>query len=396
MGTGRRILRGLFAGSRRADRRGHGCGIGPAIHEDTVPTALNPRYTFAQFVIGRSNETAAAVAAAVAAAPGRTYNPLFLYGDTGLGKTHLMHAVAHAALEQRPHARTAYVAAEQFTAELVQAIHGGTLSTFRDQYHRVDMLLVDDVHTLAGRREAQEAFAQAFSALYDAGRQVVVTSDRPPEAIGVADQLAGRFRLGKVADISLPDAEHRAAILRAKVRDEDLAGTVGEDVIALVADAVRSNVRAMEGALVRLLAYSRLRDRPVSLALAREALRIDPRGPAAFRRGAARVQDLVAAEWRVTPEALVSKRRSHDLLEPRQVAMYLCRELLDMTLDAVGGAFGGRDHSTVVNALDRLAQAMRVNPALVERIDRVRRGVRQRETPPSMPAITDGGPPFGG
>ncbi len=360
-----------------------------------MPGALNPRYTFAHFVIGRSNDAAAAVAAAVASAPGRTYNPFFLYGDTGLGKTHLMHAVAHAALEQRPQARVTYVAAQQFTTELVLAVQSGAMDAFRDSYHRADLLLVDDVHTLAGQREAQEAFADAFSVLYEAGRQVVVTSDRPPEAVGVADRLAGRFRLGKVVDISLPDAEHRAAILREKVSAEGLTTSVGPDVIQLIADAVRSNVRALEGALVRVLAYSRLRERPVTLALAREALRIDPRGPAASRRGAARVQDIVAEEWRVTPEALVSKRRSRDLLEPRQVAMYLCRELLDMTLDAVGSAFGGRDHSTVVNALERLEAAMRRDPALAARVDGVRRAVRQRETPPSMPAIATNEPATG-
>lgn len=364
-----------------------------------VSSVLNPGYTFAHFVIGRSNETAATIAAAVSAAPGRAFNPLFLFGETGLGKTHLMQAVAHGALEHRPHSRVVYVTAEQFMTELVQAIQRGDLESFRERYHRVEMLLVDDVHTLAGQREAQEGFAEAFAALYKAGRQVVVTSDRPPEAIaagaaaglegvgGVAHQLTGQFRLGKVVDISTPDVEHRSSILRAKVQEEGLGASIGTDVIALIADAVRSNVRALEGALVRVLAYSRLRERPVTIALAREALRIDPRGPAASRRGAARVQDVVAAEWRVTPEALVSKRRSHDLLAPRQVAMFLCRELLSMTLDAVGEAFGGRDHSTVVNALDRLAQAMRRDPALVERVNSVRRAVQQRETPPSVPVV---------
>jgi chromosomal replication initiator protein len=353
-----------------------------------VPSALNPRYTFAQFVIGRSNDAAAAIAAAVAAAPGRAYNPFFLYGGTGLGKTHLMQAVAHAALEHHVQGPVVYVAAQQFTTELVHAIQSAALDEFHDRYHHVQMLLIDDVHTLAGQREAQEAFADAFAALYEAGRQIVVTSDRPPETVGVADRLAGRFRLGKVVDISLPDLEHRTAILRAKVEAEGLTGTIDQETIHLLADAVRSNVRALEGALMRLLAYSRLRNRPIDADLAREALRIDPRGPAATRRGAARVQDLVASEWGVTPEALISKRRSHDLLLPRQVAMYLCRHVLDMTLDAIGEAFGGRDHSTVVNSLERLEHAMRSDTTLHHRIDRVRSLVRQRETPPAMPAIS--------
>jgi chromosomal replication initiator protein len=354
-----------------------------------VPSALNPRYTFAEFVIGRSNDAAAAVAAAVAAAPGRAYNPFFLYGGTGLGKTHLMQAIAHAALERRPQGPIVYAAARQFTTELVQAVQAGESVRFRDQYHHVHILLIDDVHTLAGQQGAQEAFADVFAVLYESGRQIVVTSDRPPEAVGVADRLAGRFRLGKVLDISLPDAEHRAAILASKVEAEGLGDQIDQATIRLLADAVRSNVRALEGALMRVLAYSRLRNRPIDVDLARDALRIDPRGPGASRRGAARVQDLVAADWEVTPEALVSKRRSHDLLRPRQVAMYLCRDVLDMTLDAIGEAFGGRDHSTVVNALDRLETEMRRDRELADRVGRLRGVVRQRETPPSMPVISD-------
>jgi chromosomal replication initiator protein len=342
-----------------------------------VSTVLNPRYTFDQFVIGRSNEAAASVAAAIAAAPGRSYNPLFLHGETGLGKTHLMQAIAHAAHERVPRMRVAYVAAEQFTTQLVPAVESGVLDEFRERYGRTEFLLVDDVHTLAGHREAQEIFADVFGMLYQAGQQIAVTSDRQPESVGVVQRLTGRLRLGKIVGISPPDAEHRAAILREKVRAEGLAATVSEPVITVIADAVCSNVRALEGALVRVLAYARLRERPVSVALVREALRIDPRGPSVRQRGAARVQDLVAAEWNVTPEALISKGRSHDLLVPRQVAMQLCRDVLDMTLDAVGQAFGGRDHSTVINALGRLHQAARADTALGDRIDRLRETVRE-------------------
>ncbi len=188
--------------------------------------------------------------------------------------------------------------------------------------------------------------------------------------------LAGRFRLGKVADISLPDAEHRAAILRSKVLAEGLADAIAEDVIALVADAVRDNVRALEGALIRLLAYARLRERPVTPSLAREALQIDAEAARRARHGAVRVQDLVAAEWGVTPEALISKRRSRELLEPRQVAMLLCRQMLGMTLSSTGEAFGGRDHTTVINSLARIDAARRGNPALDNRIQTVREALR--------------------
>ena len=346
---------------------------------------LNPRYTFAEFVIGRSNDVAVAAAAAVAAAPGRTYNPLFLYGATGLGKTHLMHGVAHAALEHRTHARVVYVTGEGFVSDLVQAIQAGGMAAFRERYHGANLLLVDDLHTLAGHREAQEAFADAAADLFGAGHQVVVTSDRPPEAVEVP-RHAPRFRLGKVADISLPAAEHRTRILRAKVRAGGLEASVGNDVIQLLAGAIRSNTRVLEGALVRVVAYGRLRGRPVTPRLAAEALRIDFGKPTALRRGAARVQDVVAAEWGVTPEALISKRRSRELLEPRQVAMYLCREMLGMTLGAIGEAFGGRDHSTVVNALDRLDATLGATPAMAERIEHARQLIEQAETPPPYSA----------
>jgi len=341
-----------------------------------VAGALNPRYTFASFVIGRSNEDATAIASAVASMPGRAYNPLFVYGNSGLGKTHLMQAVAHAALERNPVARISYLTAEQFAVELSASVQAGGFDAFRDHYRRAEVLLVDDVHFLDARLGARDAFAELFAARYEAGVQIVVASDRPPESVGGLEMLAGQFRLGKVADISLPDAEHRAAILRSKVLAEGLADTIAEDVIALVADAVRDNVRALEGALIRLLAYARLRGRPVTPSLAREALQINAEAARRARHGAARVQDLVATEWGVTPEALISKRRSRELLEPRQVAMLLCREMLGMTLSSTGEAFGGRDHTTVINSLARIAAARRGNPALDNRIQALRDALR--------------------
>lgn len=343
-----------------------------------VASALNPRYTFAHFVIGRSNDRATAIASAVAATPGRAYSPLFLHGNSGLGKTHLMQAVAHAARARNPAERISYLTAEQFTVELVAAVQDGHLDAFREHYRRAEILLMDDVHFLDSQREggAREIFAELFDARYEAGVQVVVTSDRPPEAVGGLEMLAGQFRLGKVADISLPDAEHRAAILRSKVRAEGLADAMSEDVIVLVADAVRDNVRALEGALIRLLAYARLRGRPVTPALTREALRIDANAARRSRHSAALVRDLVAAEWGVTPEALISKRRSRELLEPRQVGMLLCREMLGMTLSSTGEAFGGRDHTTVLNSLARIDAARRRDPALDTRIQAMREALR--------------------
>jgi len=335
---------------------------------------LNPAYTFAHFVIGKSNDLAAASATAVAARPGRTYNPLFIYGETGLGKTHLMQAVAHEVLARHPSTRLVYVSAEQFTNDLVASMQQANLLPFREQYHTADLLLIDDVHILAGRRAAQDAFAETFAVLYDAGRQIMMTSDRAPQSSGLDSELVGRFRGGKITDVSRPDVEHRHAILREKIKFGIHGPIVPDEVIAFIADQVTQNVRAMEGALTRLIAYAALKSRPVSLDLAREALPL--RAAAAPSADAELVARRVAAEWGVTPEALASKRRTKEIVEPRQVAMHLCREILGMTLADIGAAFGGRDHSTVIHGLERVQAEMRFNPAFSARIRRLEEGFR--------------------
>jgi chromosomal replication initiator protein len=348
----------------------------------TLLNPLNPSYTFAHFVIGKSNDLAAASATAVAAQPGRTYNPLFIYGETGLGKTHLMQAVAHEVLAHRPSTRLVYVSAEQFTNDLVASLQQADLSPFQSQYHTADLLLIDDVHILAGRRAAQDAFAETFTVLYDAGRQIMMTSDRAPQSSGLDSELVGRFRSGKVADVSRPDVEHRLAILREKIRigaHGPHAAQVPDDVVSFIADHVATNVRAMEGALVRLLAFSALKSRPVTLDLVREAL---PSLMAPSTRASGASADAavmarrVAAEWGVTPEALASKRRTAEIVEPRQVAMHLCREILGMTLADIGAAFGGRDHSTVIHGLERVHYTMGVNAAFSARVKRVAESLR--------------------
>jgi chromosomal replication initiator protein len=344
---------------------------------------LNPSYTFAHFVIGKSNDLAAASATAVAAQPGRTYNPLFIYGETGLGKTHLMQAVAHEVLGARPSTRLVYVSAEQFTNDLVASLQQADLSLFQSRYHTADLLLIDDVHILAGRRAAQDAFAETFAVLYDTGRQIMLTSDRAPQSSGLDSELVGRFRSGKIADVSRPDVEHRLAILREKVRIGACgphAAHVPDDVVSYLADSVSTNVRAMEGALVRLVAYAALKSRPVTLDLAREALPTVT-APAVLRSGvvsadAVLIARRVAAEWGVTPEALSSKRRTAEIVEPRQVAMHLCREILGMTLADIGAVFGGRDHSTVIHGLERVKWEMGVNAAFSARVRRLEEALR--------------------
>src|SRR5512140_2451810 len=235
---------------------------------------LSDRYTFDYFVIGKSNELAAAAAHAVAQAPGKVYNPLFIYGDTGLGKTHLMQAIAHEILDRRPETRITFIGTEQFTNELVGSIQNRTTAAFRKQYRETDLLLVDDIHFLKGKEATQEEFFHTFNALYEAGRQIVLTSDRPPSDIaGLEARLVSRFQWGMVADIELPDFEHRIAILRNKALLDHLEMTIPEDVIRFIAENVRSNVRELEGSIIKLLAYASLKHKEITVDIAREALR---------------------------------------------------------------------------------------------------------------------------
>src|SRR5687767_10934556 len=265
---------------------------------------LSGRYTFSNFVIGKSNELAAAAAQAVAEAPGKVYNPLFIYGQTGLGKTHLMQAVAHDILNRNPRTRLAFIGTEQFTNELVGSIQSRTTQDFRRRYREIDLLLVDDIHFLKSKEATQEEFFHTFNALYEAGRQIILTSDRPPSEIaGLEARLVSRFQWGMVADIEQPDLEHRTAILRNKAALDHLELTIPDDVITFIAENVRSSVRELEGSIIRLLAYASLRHREITVELAREALRDklrqaryrDTEGEAGLTMGT--MQQIVAKEW---------------------------------------------------------------------------------------------------
>jgi len=343
--------------------------------ESTRP--LNERYTFRTFVIGKSNELAAAAAHAVAAAPGRTYNPLFIYGATGLGKTHLMQAVAHAVLEQKPGGQVTYMGAEQFINDVIESIHSRKMQEFRKRYREdVDIFLVDDVHFLEGKEMTQEEFFHTFNALHEAGKQIVLTSDRPPKEIpGLESRLVSRFEWGMVADIGQPDLEHRIAILRKKAEQDHLELTIPDDVLRFIAEHVRSSVRELEGCIIKLLLFASLKHREISIDLARDALADKMKHPASEPQGATalpsvdRVQEVVARRWGVTPEGLRSKARTKSLTIPRQVAMYLARDLLSMQLVEIGQAFGGRDHSTVIHSLDKVERTMRSDRKFKERVE---------------------------
>lgn len=347
-----------------------------------MATPLNHRYTFKTFVIGKSNELAAAAAHAAAEAPGKTYNPLFIYGATGLGKTHLMQAIAHALVERNPSSRVVYLGAEQFINEVIESIHSRTMPEFRRRYRSdSDIFLVDDVHFLEGKEMTQEEFFHTFNALHEAGKQIVVTSDRPPNEIpGLESRLVSRFEWGMVADIGQPDLEHRIAILRKKAEQEHLELTIPDDVLRFIAEHVRSSVRELEGCIIKLLLFASLKHREVTVELAGEALSDKIRqGEDAAAAGATaaptvdRVQEVVARRWGVTAEGLRSKSRTKTLTIPRQVAMFLARDILGMQLVEIGQAFGGRDHSTVIHSVSKVEHQMRRDRVFRERIELARR-----------------------
>jgi chromosomal replication initiator protein len=349
-------------------------------HNGTSSPPLSERYTFDLFVVGKSNELAAAAANAVSQAPGKVYNPLFIYGDTGLGKTHLMQAVAHETLQRSPKTRITYVGTEQFMNELIGSILDRTGAEFRRRYRETDLLLIDDVHFLKGRKETtQEEFFHTFNALYEAGRQIVLTSDRPPSEIaGLEARLISRFQWGMVADISLPDFEHRVAILKQKAQLDRLELTIPDDVIHFIAEHVRSNVRELEGSIIKLLAYASLKHKDITVDVAREALRDKLRAIEGLQNEGNvlltifTIQQAVAKEWGVTVDGLRSKTRTKTLTTPRQIAMYLVRELLSTQLVEIGNAFGGRDHSTVIHSLEKVQQSITQDPDLKTRINRIR------------------------
>ncbi|MFW6084943.1 MAG: chromosomal replication initiator protein DnaA [Gemmatimonadota bacterium] len=318
---------------------------------------LNSRYSFDRFVVGNNSQLAAAACRGAADSPAKLYNPLFIYGDTGLGKTHLMHAVGNEILRRNPSARISYVPSEQFTNEMISAIQGGRTAEFRKRYRRMDVLLVDDVHFLGNKEATQEEFFHTFNSLYDAHRQIVVTSDRPPQEIpGLQERLVSRFEWGLVTDIKPPDFETRVAILQKKAAEDGL--TIEEEVIEFIARNRKTSVRQLEGAVIKLLAYSSLTRREMNLDLAREAL--GPREEEEADRGPTpeEIRERTAEEWGVTVENLISKRRTKNFTVPRQIAMYIIKTLLDLPYTQIGGMFGGRDHSTVIHSVNKVEADM--------------------------------------
>ena len=343
-----------------------GGGVGVAFGSQ-----LNDRYTFDRFVVGANNQLSAAACRAVAEAPARMYNPLFIYGGVGLGKTHLMHAIGHSILHRDGGKRVAYISSERFTNDLIASIQEGRMADFRRRYREIDLLLIDDVHFLGEKERTQEEFFHTFNALHDAQRQIVMTSDRPPKEIpGLEERLVSRFEWGLVTDIKPPDLETRVAILRKKAEDDAIA--LDDEVLHFIARNCRSNVRELEGAIIKLLAYSSLTRREVTTDLAREALGGVLESAGIVELSPDVIRQRVAREWGVTVDGLVSKKRTKELTVPRQVAMFLMRELLDIPLIEIGRAFGGRDHSTVIHSINKVEDDIRADDAFSARVQALR------------------------
>ncbi|WP_027717088.1 chromosomal replication initiator protein DnaA [Desulfovirgula thermocuniculi] len=342
----------------------------------TEASPLNPRYTFETFVVGNSNRFAHAASLAVAEAPGEVYNPLFIYGGVGLGKTHLLHAISHYILHRNASCRVVYVTSEKFTNELINAIAEKRPAEFRNKYRTMDVLLIDDIQFLAGKERTQEEFFHTFNTLYEANKQIVISSDRPPKEIPtLEDRLRSRFEWGLITDIQPPDLETRIAILRKKAQLDNLQ--IADETLEYIATQITSNIRELEGALIRLAAYASLYKTQVTTDLARDLLKDIMPKKAPRKITVELIQEKVAAYYGLKPEDLKSKRRSHNIAFPRQVAMYLARELTDLSLIQIGEAFGGRDHTTVLHAQEKIAAQLSSDPLLEEAINDLRRKIKE-------------------
>jgi chromosomal replication initiator protein len=332
-----------------------------------VDPALNSKYTFDSFVVGSCNQFAHAASIAVAEAPGKTYNPLYLYGGVGLGKTHLMHACGHAIKQRSPHLRVSYLSSERFMNELINSIRYDRTQGFREQYRSVDVLLIDDIQFMAGKERTQEEFFHTFNTLYEQQKQIVISSDCPPREIPTLEErLHSRFEWGLIADLEPPDLETKVAILKRKA--EALGFVIPDDVALFIASRVKNNVRELEGSLIRLVAISSLRGIPVSKDLARDAIRNiaseEEPGVIAIEQ----IQRVVAANYKLTVEQLVSKSNSRQIAFPRQIAMYLCKKLTKHSYPEIGRAFGGKHHTTVIHSYEKIQSLCAVDATLQKRL----------------------------
>lgn len=337
---------------------------------------LNPRYNFENFIIGSSNRHAHAYSLAVAESPAKTYNPLFIYGGVGLGKTHLMQATCHHIKNKSAgKAKICYITSEKFTNELIDAIQHHSTAAFRQRYRNVDVLVIDDVQFIAGKESTQEEFFHTFNALYDAHKQIILSSDRPPKEISnLQDRLVSRFNWGLTTDIQPPDLETRIAILKKKIEREPVP--VPDEVIYFIAQLIKTNIRELEGALIRTIAYSLLEEEPITLDLAKDVLKDLLKEPKKLIT-VDFIQRCVVEEFGLTLQDLKTKKRNKNIVLPRQIAMYLSRELTELSLPEIGAYFGGKDHTTVLHSFNKIKNEILSNEILKEKINKVIKIIEQ-------------------
>ena len=351
----------------------------PAVAERAGKSNLNPNYTFDTFVVGSNNRFAQSASLAVAESPGEAYNPLYLYGGPGLGKTHLMHSIGHFILEKNPDAKIIYVTSEEFTNEVIESIRSGNaaaMTKLREKYRTVDVLLIDDVQFIIGKDSTQEEFFHTFNTLHNQGKQIILSSDRPPKEMETLEErFRSRFEWGLKVDIQSPDYETRMAILHKKAELETYAKDIDIEIIKYIATNIKSNIRELEGAFNKVIAFAKLNKAELTLALAEEAIKdmIYPDKPKEITPSL--IMNVVADHFGVSIEDIVSKKRNKEIVIPRQVYMYLCRELTDVSLDNIGNNIGGKDHSTVMHGIEKIKEDINNNEELRNKIAIIRKKI---------------------
>ena len=349
--------------------------VKPAFNINYEAANLNPKYNFDTFVVGSNNKFAHSASLAVAETPGKVYNPLYIYGGAGLGKTHLMHSIGHYILQQNNDFKVLYVTSEEFTNEVIDSIRSGNaqaMTKLRDKYRSVDVLMVDDVQFIIGKDSTQEEFFHTFNVLHSAGKQIIISSDKPPKEMETLDErFRSRFEMGLIADIQSPDYETRMAILLKKAETCDIK--IDEEIITYIANNIKSNIRELEGAFNKIIAFSKLNKVNPSLALAEEALKdiISPDKPKEIT--ATLIINVVSEHFGIKPEDIVSKKRNEEFALPRQIVMYLCRQLTDLSLDNIGKFLGKKDHTTVMHGVDKIADKLKTDEELKNKVDIIKK-----------------------
>ena len=338
---------------------------------------LNPNYTFDTFVVGNNNRFAHSASLAVAESPGEAYNPLYIYGGPGLGKTHLMHSIGHFILEKNPETKVIYVTSEEFTNEVIESIRNGnssSMSKFRDKYRGVDVLMIDDIQFIIGKESTQEEFFHTFNALQTQGKQIILTSDKPPKEMETLEErIRSRFEWGLMADIGVPEYETRMAILRKKAESDNFK--IDDDILNYIANNIKSNVRELEGALNKLLAYYNLVHTDITMEIAEKELQniITPDKPKEITPQL--IIEVVSEHFQINVDQMISKNRSNEIAKPRQIAMYLCKNMTDIPLDTIGSLLGGRDHSTIIYGIRKVTEEYESNENTRNTIETIKKKI---------------------